>query len=64
MTKELAGGVDVCTKSEHHRSEGVSGGVERDILGDASLLCHLLDVEVDPGLRDNAVKHKIALALW
>ena len=46
VPKQLAGGVDVCPKSEHHRSEGMSGGMEGDVLGDSTRFSPLLDLRI------------------
>ena len=46
VSKQLAGGVYVCPKSEHHRGEGMSGGMEGDVLGDSTKFCPLLDLRI------------------
>ena len=46
VPKQLAGGVYVCPKSEHHRGEGMSGGMEGDVLGDFTRFSPLLDLRI------------------
>ena len=63
MSKQLACCIDVCTKSEHHCTEGMSATVEGDRLGYTCLVKPWLKVELCVDLNRYSFKDKVIVSL-